>query len=123
MQNSNIRENLLIITKLLWLYSACSMIYGIIYQYIIIKREKYWKTAHSPEILNAFINIIHETNYFEWHKLFLYQILVNRNINYSHIVTAYNEMSMKDRITFWKYCTMKGLHPTFAKILSEHSPQ
>lgn len=122
-QDVNIREFLLIVTKIIWLYAGCTMIYGMIYQYIIRKREKYWENAHIQDIMNALINILHETNYFEWHKLYIYQIIVTRAITYTDIIRAYDELSMKDRIIFLKHCKTNGLYPMFIKILYEHSPQ
>ena len=121
MQNDNFKCTLQNITAVLWVCAALAMIYGLIYQYIIRKREKYWENAKMHEIIHAFLKIIHDMNYFEWHKLYLYQILVSRDIRYSHIVRAYQDFSMKDRIAFWQRCTNQGLDPTFTKILSDYS--
>jgi hypothetical protein len=122
MQNDNFKWTLHIITEGLWVYVVLAIIYGVIYQYIIRKREKYWESATMHETIHAFLKIIHDMNYFEWHKLYLYQILANRDIRYTHIVSAYNDFSMEDRITFWQQCRTKGLYPTFTKIFSEYSP-
>lgn len=123
MQNDKIRGILLIITQVVWLFSVCNMIYSIVYQYIIKTRENKWRNAPVQHVLNAFVNILHETNYFEWHKLYLYQIIVTHNITYTDIIRSYNNLSLNDRIIFWKRCTNDGLHPTFTKIMSKHLPQ